>query len=167
MQSNQRVLLAVLLSFLVLWGYTLLVPPPKKPASATDLATTGKPAAADIASAGSSTDPPAGAGSTFERRHAGAQSLATATVSDTRNTTSSSNEACARRVQQPRRCAQELDAEEIHRPEGQSVDLVPASPAARESRPFSLGLDPARTALVNSALFHASTRGRRDATALR
>ena len=31
MQSNQRVLLAVLLSFLVLWGYTLLVPPPKKP----------------------------------------------------------------------------------------------------------------------------------------
>ncbi len=36
MQSNQRVLLAVLLSFLVLWGYTLLVPPPKKPAAAPE-----------------------------------------------------------------------------------------------------------------------------------
>ena len=39
MESNQRVLVAVLLSFLVLWGYTMLVPQPKRPVPAKAVAT--------------------------------------------------------------------------------------------------------------------------------
>ena len=60
MQSNQRVLLAVLLSFLVLWGYTLLVPPPKS-SPPHDVA--GGQAAAAECFAGSSANA-AGAGGT-------------------------------------------------------------------------------------------------------
>src|SRR6476620_10847158 len=85
MQSNQRVLLAVLLSFPVLWGYTLLVPPPKKPASAIDVATPGQPAATDIASAGSSANPrgQAPAAPSSAATPAPTVPSATATVSDT------------------------------------------------------------------------------------
>jgi hypothetical protein len=85
MQSNQRVLLAVLLSFLVLWGYTLLVPPPKKPTSAADMATAGTPAAANSVSAGSPANAPGQtpAGPSGAAAPAPTVSSATASVGDT------------------------------------------------------------------------------------
>ena len=167
MQSNQRVLLAVLLSFLVLWGYTLLVPPPKKPASATDVATAGKPAAADIASAGSSANRAwPGAGGTFERRHAGAHgSLGDGHRLGHRGTRRRRrDEACARGIQQPRRCPQELDAQEVHRPDRPVRRSRPGIAAARRVASVlgAPGRSRAHSSREHGALpgEHARTRGR-------
>src|SRR6478736_3785210 len=146
MQSNQRVLLAVLLSFLVLWGYTLLVPPPKRPASVTDVATAGKPAAVESASP--------------------ATPAAAATVADTAEHDVVVETKLVHAVFSNRGgVLTNWTLKKYTDQTGHSVDLVPASLPPGEARPFSVRLgDPARTALVNTALFQANTSGPLDAT---
>jgi YidC/Oxa1 family membrane protein insertase len=168
MQSNQRVLLAVLLSFLVLWGYTLLVPPPKKPITAADAASVGKPVA-----------PAAAEGAT-----AGAVAAGAAPSAPSNSATAAPTPAAAATVGDTEEHDVVVDTKLVHAvfsnrggvltswtlkkytdQTGHSVDLVPSSLPPGESRPFSLRVtDPARTALVNAALFQASTRGPVDAT---
>jgi len=167
MQSNQRVLLAVLLSFLVLWGYTLLVPPPKRPASAAGAATAGKPVAAEDAAAGAS----AGASSGPTAPTNSATPLPTvpaaaATVADTAEHDVVVETKLVHAVFSNRGgVLTNWTLKKYTDPTGKSVDLVPAALPPGASRPFSVRLgDPARTALANAALFHASTRGPVDAT---
>ena len=161
MQSNQRVLIAVLLSFLVLWGYTLLVPPPKKPAAASlpaaaapvSQAETPAPPGSPMAPGGVGGGPPTAA-------------PAPATLSDTTERDVVIDTKLVHAVFSNRGgvlTSWTLKKYTDH--DGKSVDLVAASLPPEESRPFSLRLsDPARTGLINSALFHASTDGIVDGT---
>jgi YidC/Oxa1 family membrane protein insertase len=174
MQSNQRVLLAVLLSFLVLWGYTLLVPPPKKPTAAADAASAGKPVApvaAEDATAGTVAAGSApGAAPTVPSNSATPAPpvpAAAAIVSDATERDVVVDTKLVRAVFSNRGgVLTSWTLKKYTDQTGKSVDLVPASLPPGESRPFSLRMsDPARTALVNAALFQASTRGTVDATA--
>jgi YidC/Oxa1 family membrane protein insertase len=163
MQSNQRVLLAVLLSFLVLWGYTLLVPPPKKPAAVPASQSTSTPSNGEAAPAASSA-------AATESSHGGtsvpAVPTAPATVSDTTEHDVVVDTKLVHAVFSNRGgVLTGWTLKKYTDPTGHSLDLVPASLPAGEARPFSLRLsDPARTALVNTALFEPSTRGPVDAT---
>jgi YidC/Oxa1 family membrane protein insertase len=183
MQSNQRVIIAILLSFVVLYGYQLLVPAPRRLTHAAGTAA-GNAEAVGVAPAGASEAPGAAA--------AGRSDTAGATPANAETTPGATGTA-ATTTTQPAPAATLTDTAEhdvvvdtklVHAvfsnrggvltnwtlkkytgTDGKAVDLVPASLPPNEARPFSLRLsDPARTGLVNTALFHSSANGPIDAT---
>ncbi len=159
---EKRVLVAVLLSFLVLWAYTAIVPHPKPPlkaasaavqAAATDAGTLEDSSASSVAGAGSVPAPVVPA--------------VVATVSDSAEHSVVVDTKLVRAVFSNRGgVLTSWTLKKYSDGQGHPVDLVPESLPPSEARPFSVRLaDPARTALANSALFHVSTPDTLDATA--
>jgi YidC/Oxa1 family membrane protein insertase len=155
---EKRVLLAVFLSFLVLYGYQALFPPPKpqvvrtsqaaRPASAPPA---GAPAAASVSPPPATTPPAAvsDAGSPAALVTEGAERTITVDTADVTAVLTN-------------RGAQILSWRLKHYTDdqGRPVDLVPTGLPPATARPFALRAeDPATTARLNAAFYKASQGG--------
>ena len=153
---EKRVLIAVLLSFLVLYGYTALFPPPKRPVAA-------KPAAADIptpaAPAQLST-----AGGTEASPAPPLEPAVSATVAEPAERSIVVETDVVRAVFSNRGgVITSWTLKKYPGADGKPVDLVPAALPVNQPRPFTLRLgEDKRTTLVNSALFRTSASGDLD-----
>jgi YidC/Oxa1 family membrane protein insertase len=155
---EKRVLLAVFLSFLVLYGYQALFPPPKprpvpKPQQAATAPTETAPDRSGTAPAPAPTPAPAakaaGAAAGVPAPVVGEATERTVTVETSSVTAVFSN-----------RGAQIVSWRLKHYKDdhGQPLDLVPAGLAPGTPRPFALRAeDPAITARLNGGLYKAST----------
>jgi YidC/Oxa1 family membrane protein insertase len=156
---EKRVLIAVLLSFLVLYGYTALFPPPKRPVAP-------KPVATPNATPASSQTPTASGETAAAPPPAVAPAVA-ATVAETAERRIVVETDVVRAVFSNRGgVITSWTLKQYPGADGKPVDLVPADLPANQPRPFTLRLgDDKRTAAVNTALFRTSTAGELDGRA--
>jgi YidC/Oxa1 family membrane protein insertase len=150
---EKRVLIAVLLSFLVLYGYTALFPPPKRPVAP-------KPVAGDIATPAAPAQPATTSGAEAPAP-APLEPAAAATVAETAERSIVVETDVVRAVFSNRGgVITSWTLKKYPGTDGKPVDLVPAALPANQPRPFALRLgEDKRTALVNSALFRTSGTG--------
>jgi YidC/Oxa1 family membrane protein insertase len=161
---EKRVLLAVFLSFLVLYGYQALFPPPKP--QRQPAATTGSvaPPSGDRASAGEQATQPAPAAPDAHPAPTAAvraENSHAALVSEAAERTITLNTASVTAVF-TNRGAQIVSWRLKHYTDdqGKPVDLVPAGLTPGTPRPFGLRAeDPAITARLNGAVYKASAGG--------
>ena len=155
---EKRVLIAVLLSFLVLWAYTAIVPHPKPPLKASAAAAAAGEAAGSSGQAPGS-EPPAAA-------QPPGPAPAAATVADATERSIVVETKLVRAVFSNRGgVLTSWTLKKYDDGQGHHVDLVPTGLPPSEPRPFSVRLaDPVQTGLANSALFHVSTPDLVDAT---
>ena len=161
---EKRVLIAVFLSFLVLYAYQAIVPQPKRPAARPAPAAVTEPsgaAAATPATPSAITEGQAAPGDA-----AVSAPVAQPLVGDTAErdivvdagairATFSNRGAIVKSWQLTRY----LDRD------GKPIDMVPAALPASSPRPFTLRVaDPVKTARLNSALYHSAAVGTIDAT---
>ncbi len=147
---EKRVLIAVLLSFLVLYGYTALFPPPKPPVAP-------KPVAGDIATPAAPAQSSA-AGGAEAPAPAPLEPAAAATVAETAERSIVIETDVVRAVFSNRGgVITSWTLKKYPGADGNPVDLVPPALPANQPRPFALRLgEDKRTALVNNALFRTS-----------
>ena len=159
---EKRVLIAVLLSFLVLYGYTALFPPPKRPVAP-------KPVAADIATPAASAQSSTASGAEASRSAPPLEPAAAATVAETAERSIVVETDVVRAVFSNRGgVITSWTLKKYPGADGKPVDLVPAALPANQPRPFTLRLgEDKRTALVNSALFRTSASWRSSTDARR
>jgi YidC/Oxa1 family membrane protein insertase len=159
---EKRVLIAVFLSFLVLYAYQAIVPQPKRPTPRPAPAAVTEPAASTVATTPASdtagqaapVDPPIVVpataplvGDTAERDIVVEAGAVRATFT---------NHGAILKSWQLTRY---LDRE------GKPIDMVPAGLPASSPRPFTLRVaDPVKTARLNSALYQSAAAGTLDAT---
>ena len=153
---EKRVLIAVLLSFLVLYGYTALFPPPKRPAAP-------KPVAADVATPAASAQSATASGAEASPAPPLEPAVA-ATVAETAERSIVVETDVVRAVFSNRGgVITSWTLKKYPGADGKPVDLVPAALPVNQPRPFTLRLgEDKRTTLVNSALFRTSASGDLD-----
>jgi len=153
---EKRVLIAVLLSFLVLYGYTALFPPPKRPVAP-------KPVAADVATPAASAQSATASGAEASPAPPLEPAVA-ATVAETTERSIVVETDVVRAVFSNRGgVITSWTLKKYPGADGKPVDLVPAALPVSQPRPFTLRLgEDKRTTLVNSALFRTSASGDLD-----
>jgi YidC/Oxa1 family membrane protein insertase len=153
---EKRVLIAVLLSFLVLYGYTALFPPPKRPVAP-------KPVAADVATPAASAQSATASGAEASPAPPLEPAVA-ATVAETTERSIVVETDVVRAVFSNRGgVITSWTLKKYPGADGKPVDLVPATLPVSQPRPFTLRLgEDKRTTLVNSALFRTSASGDLD-----
>lgn len=156
---EKRVLIAVLLSFLVLWAYTAIVPHPKPPITRPGAAAASAPGEAAAGGQAAGPDEPVAPVTPLAP-------TAAATVSDTTEHSIVIDTKLVRAVFSNRGgVLRSWTLKKYQDGQGHPVDLVPEGLPPSEPRPFSVRLpDPVQTGLANSALFHVNSPEAVDAT---
>ncbi len=150
---EKRVLIAVLLSFLVLYGYTALFPPPKRPVAP-------KPVAADVATPAASTQSSTASGAETSAPAPLEPAVAATVAETTERSIVVETDVVRAEFSNRGGVITSWTLKKYPGADGKPVDLVPAALPVNQPRPFTLRLgDDKRTALVNGALFRSSASG--------
>jgi YidC/Oxa1 family membrane protein insertase len=150
---EKRVLIAVLLSFLVLYGYTALFPPPKRPVAP-------KPVAADIPTPAASPQSSTATGAEVSAPAPLEPAVAATVAETTERSIVVETDVVRAEFSNRGGVITSWTLKKYPGADGKPVDLVPAALPVNQPRPFTLRLgDDKRTALVNGALFRTSATG--------